>query len=342
MKTFKDSDLKTFEQLVKLPQPSLKRVVANFLKKHYPRVIETADYVFAEGEIPIALVAHMDTVFKFPPEEVFFDQRHNVMWSPDGLGADDRAGVFAILQIIRSGLRPHVVFTTEEEAGGVGASKLIAIDCPFRDLRYVIELDRRGSNDCVFYDCDNPEFTEYIESFGFSWNFGSFTDISILCPEWGVAGVNLSVGYRDEHSTSEVLFVGQLLSTIEKVKVMLQEEDIPKFEYIESKLNYYDYWIRDISKGDKYAAYGWSDVVKCHCCGRTFMEEEMYPVVMLDGSTSFYCTDCLVNVAWCDECNSAYQKHSPEAPDTGLCVLCKELKEKQKDGNNNKGNKTEG
>lgn len=265
------------------------------------------------------------------------------MWSPDGLGADDRAGVFAILQIIRSGLKPHIIFTTEEERGGIGASKLASIDCPFSDLRYVIELDRRGSNDCVFYDCDNPQFTEYVESFGFEWNYGSFSDISILCPAWGVAGVNLSVGYRDEHSTSEILFVGQLLSTIEKVKVMLQEEEIPSFEYIESKFTYYDYWLRDI--GGKYSniAYGWGDVMKCGKCKKTYMEEEMYPVVMLDGSTSFYCPNCLPEAAWCDECNSAYQKHSPEAPDTGICIKCKELKEKQNGtSTDNTGNITKG
>ena len=294
----------------------------------------------------------MDTVFTTPPEEVFFDQRHNVMWSPDGLGADDRAGVFAILQIIRAGLKPHVVFTTDEEMGGLGASKLTAIPCPFKDLRYVIELDRRGSNDCVFYDCDSPEFTEYIENFGFEWNYGSFSDISVLCPAWKIAGVNLSIGYRDEHSTSEVLFVGQMLSTIEKVKKMLQEEEIPQFEYIESKYTYYDYWLRDL--GHKWGgfkdsaaaahayAYGWGDVITCSGCKKTYMEEEMYPVVMLDGSTGFYCSDCLVDAGWCDECNSAFQKHSPEAPDTGLCIKCKELKEKQNGQSNNKGNTTKG
>ena len=99
MKTFKNSELRTFEQLASLRQSSLKKVLASFLKKHYKKVVHTKDYIFAEGTIPIALTAHMDTVFKQPPQEIFFDPVKNVMWSPEGLGADDRAGIFAIVQI---------------------------------------------------------------------------------------------------------------------------------------------------------------------------------------------------------------------------------------------------
>lgn len=333
MKTFKNTELKTFEQLAALTQSSLKKVLASFLKKHYPKVINTKDYIFAEGDIPVALVAHMDTVFTAPPKEIFYDERHNVMWSPTGLGADDRAGVFAIIQIIRAGLRPHIIFTTDEEMGCIGASILSQIKCPFKDLRYLIQLDRRGSNDCVFYDCDNQEFVNYVEQFGFIWNFGSYTDISELCPAWGIAGVNLSVGYRDEHSVSEVLFVGQLLSTIEKVKRMLgAANEAPCFEYIPKPQSFY-YNGKWYTTNDLYGyTYGYgNDMVKCHNCGKYFLEEETFPAVMLDKTTKFFCPDCLVDrVAWCEQCNSAYEKYSPEAPDSGICPLCKDLEEKHK------------
>ena len=103
MKTFKNSELKTFEQLASLRQSSLKNVLASFLKKHYSKVVHTNEYIIAEGDIPVALTAHMDTVFKFPPDEIYFDSRKNVLWSPDGLGADDRAGVFALTQYMNIG-----------------------------------------------------------------------------------------------------------------------------------------------------------------------------------------------------------------------------------------------
>jgi hypothetical protein len=328
LKTFSNFELKTFEQLASLSQSSLKKVLASFLPRHYSKVIETDDYIFAEGDIPIALVAHMDTVFKLPPEEIFFDQRKNVLWSPDGLGADDRAGVYAILAIIRDGYRPHVIFTTDEEVGGKGALALSKLDCPFPGLKYIIELDRRGGNDCVFYDCDNQEFTDYVETFGFQWNFGSYSDICEFCPTWGVAGVNLSIGYRDEHSVSEILHVGHMFATIEKVKKMLDDAKnvVNPFIYIETKNWRYAY-------GLDWYGYG-RDIQKCHCCGKYYTEDAVLPVVMQDGTTKFYCPTCVSdNVAWCKTCGSAYQKYSPEAPDEGTCPKCIELKLKKEKKN---------
>lgn len=325
MKTFKNSELKTFEQLAMLKQGSLKKVLASFLKKHYPKVVNTDKYIFVEGDIPIALVAHMDTVFKDSPEEVFFDPVKNVLWSPDGLGADDRAGVFAIVQIIRAGYRPHVIFTTDEEIGGVGATELAKLDCPFKDLRYIIELDRRGSNDCVFYDCENPKFIDYVEGFGFEYNFGSYTDICEFCPTWKIAGVNLSIGYRDEHSVSEVLFVGQMLSTIEKVKKMLDKaKEAPTFEYIPSKKAYS--WAYGIDWYNLTKQSFGSGVSKCYGCKKHFIDEELFPIVLLDKTTSYLCPDCVVDkAAWCRVCGNAFQKHSPEAPVDGLCPFCEEI-----------------
>ena len=322
MRTFKSSELRTFEQILQLRQEPLRKVLVNFLKKHYSKVDATKDYITAEGDIPIALVAHMDTVFKDPPVEIFFDPRHNAMISPDGLGADDRAGVFAIIQIIRSGLRPHVIFTTDEEMGGIGASVLSSQDCPFKDLRYLIELDRRGAQDCVFYDCDNEKFVDYVESFGFTWNWGTFSDISFLCPNWKIAGVNLSVGYQHEHTFTEILYVGHLLSTIEKVKKMLTAEDIPSFEYIPKKYNKFD----DINSD---YGYNFGEIIKCGRCGTYHMEEEMFPVLMQDLTTKFYCPECLSAVDWCVSCDSAYE---PSINDKEfLCPLCtKDMKEGKK------------
>lgn len=249
-----------------------------------------------------------------PPEEIFYDMHHNVLWSPDGLGADDRAGVFIILQIIRSGLRPHIIFTTDEEVGAVGAAALAKKDCPFKDLRYMIELDRHGTNDCVFYDCDNREFAEYVESFGFISTWGSFSDISVLCPEWEVAGVNLSVGYRDEHSVSEVLFVNPLLATLNKVKKMLTEKDIPKFEYI------FSYTASDYYMDRK--CWAINDVL-CSQCHKIYMEEELFPVKGNDGHYHYYCPECIAtNVSWCKQCYQAFEANNPKAI-VDICPDCK-------------------
>ncbi len=319
MRLLKDNDLRTFEQLCGLSQNAMHKTLSTYLKSKYKRVVATKEYIYAIGDIPIALVAHMDTVFPRPASEVFYDRSKNVIWSPQGLGADDRAGIFAIIQIIRRGLRPHIIFTTDEEKGCLGADKLGRIKCPFDDLRYIIQLDRRGANDCVFYDCDNNEFVKYVENFGFVEAIGSFTDICSLCPEWKVAGVNLSIGYRDEHSISEVLFVGQMLNTIDKVCIMLQEENIPKFEYI--PLSYAcgkNDWFRYIrSTGEP------EDKTHCHICGKEFLEEELIPVSMRNFTRKNFCIDCIPGrVDWCNSCGEAYELPAEGAQPTGLCEDC--------------------
>jgi hypothetical protein len=319
MKLLKDSDLRTFEQLCSLSQAAMHKTLSTYLKSKYKQVVATKDYIYAVGDIPIALVAHMDTVFKYPADEVFYDRSKNVIWSPSGLGADDRAGIFSIIQIIRRGLKPHIIFTTDEEKGCLGADKLARIKCPFNDLRYIIQLDRRGANDCVFYDCDNPDFVDYVESFGFVEAIGTFTDICSICPSWKVAGVNLSVGYRDEHSISEVLFVGQMLDTIEKVCRMLQANDIPRFEYIPMVYRAKNAWYRFI----KQTVDDNVDEKHCYKCHKEFLPEELIPVWMKDGTRHYLCIDCMAGIAdWCNCCGEAYELPVEGARPSGLCEDC--------------------
>lgn len=312
MKLLKDNEYRTLEQLCGLTQGSIHATMIKYLKSKYEKVISTKDYTYAIGDIPIALVAHMDTVFKYPANEVFYDRQKNVIFSPQGLGADDRAGVFAIIQIIKRGLRPHIILTTDEEVGARGASKLSAIDCPFEDLRYVIQLDRRGSDDCVFYDCNNPSFISYVESFGFVEAIGSFSDISVICPAWKIAGVNLSIGYRDEHSVSEILFVGHMLNTIDKVCRMLQETEIPKFEYIPSA--YGSRWFR---------FYMPEDDTHCFKCKKEFLPEELIPVKMIDGTVQNHCIDCISgSVDFCMSCGEAYEYVGDPKNRFNMCEDC--------------------
>ena len=126
MRGFKTNELWLFEYLVRSTQEELRKYVLDVLKNKYTQVVATKEYVCAVGDIPIALVAHLDTVFEKPVKDLYYDTRKNVLWSPEGLGADDRAGVYAILHILRNTpLRPSVIFTTDEELGGLGAESLV-------------------------------------------------------------------------------------------------------------------------------------------------------------------------------------------------------------------------
>ena len=98
-------------------------------------------------------------------------------------------------------------------------------------MNYIIEFDRKGNNDAVFYDCDNHDFTKFVESFGFEENYGSFSDISVIAPALGVAAVNLSSGYYNPHQTHEYVSLYDMHSIIDRAEKMLLAES-KQFEYV--------------------------------------------------------------------------------------------------------------
>lgn len=229
-------NIKLFKQICKADQYKLKSILTKFLISKGYEVINKKEYIVAKGNIPICLVAHLDTVGLQLPQDIFHDKKNKVLWSPQLLGADDRAGVYAIIQIIEDGYRPHIVFTTDEEIGCLGTQALVLQEenCPLENLKAIFQLDRRGSEDCVFYECGNPDFTKFVESYGFKTAYGSFSDISILAPAWGVAAANLSVGYYNEHMPIEYLRYDELENTILKVEHILDDaESMLSYSYIE-------------------------------------------------------------------------------------------------------------
>lgn len=277
----------------------LKLLHKELLKKDYTVLTnEKEEYLYGfpreETDIPVVLVAHVDTVHRKPPELVFYDSNNRVMWSPEGLGADDRAGVFAITEIIKE-YRVPVIFTTGEEWGGKGAKALIK-DIPDNpnDYKVVIQLDRRGANDCVFYSNDADEFHSYIEEFGFKKTTGSFSDISVIGPAWKVNSVNLSIGYVDEHRNTEHLFVNRMESTVDKVLELLKNP-IPDIEYKEKEYkatvhdtgSYWDStkkkWVPHKEAGGSYSKSLNNYKTLCEVCGkfvyyadRHWDEEDLY------------------------------------------------------------------
>lgn len=229
--------------LLKLSEAELQEVLYKLLVKMYGKenVVYTKDYVFAKGKIPICLVAHTDTVHKELPVDILHN--HRMLWSPQGIGGDCRAGCYALLKIAEKGFRPHLLFTAQEEVGCLGAKKFVEDYQEFDgDLKYFIEIDRRGSKDCVFYNCDNKKFEEYVKTFGFETAKGSCSDISKLAPHFKVSAVNLSAGYFSEHTKNEYIRFDYLLNTIKKVISMLKDEpNVEKFEYIAKTYSYSSY-----------------------------------------------------------------------------------------------------
>jgi hypothetical protein len=233
--------MEALKKILKPKQPELKKLLEEYLIKQGYKPVIGDGFLYAQGDIPVMLVAHMDTVHTRHPSEIYYDKEQDVMWSPQGIGGDDRCGVYAIMKILETH-KPYVLFTEDEEMGCVGADKFVRTIIP-ADVKFIIEIDRRGKDDCVFYDCGNEEFKKYIQNFGFKLAIGSFSDIVYISDEWEVASVNLSAGYYQEHSTSEIIKFNQLTETIEKVKEILDDEkNVGTFDYkrVKETYNYYN------------------------------------------------------------------------------------------------------
>ena len=107
----------------------------------------------------------------------------------------------------------------------------------------IVEIDRKGCDEAVYYQCGNTEFEKYITSNGFNTKTGSFSDISIA-PVLKIAAVNISAGYYDAHTQGEYINRKHLETTIKKVIKIVRHttsSDSPKYEYIQKPNSYYNY-----------------------------------------------------------------------------------------------------
>ena len=207
-------------------------------------LISKGNFILVHGQAPILLVAHLDTVHEKPVRDICLSPDKNILMSPQGIGGDDRCGVFALCHIFNAAqIKPWLLFTCNEEVGGLGAKNFCLahqqhlLPNELDALKFIIELDRKGKNDAVFYRCANSDFESYITSKGFKTAQGSFSDISLIAPELGIAAVNLSSGYYHAHSLHEYINRSHLNNTIQKVIDIVAEStryDFPKFDYIET------------------------------------------------------------------------------------------------------------
>ena len=281
-------------ELLKMTQPQLKRYLVEELREFGYTPISADGFIYAEGRTKIGLVAHMDTVCVKPPKWV--NIRDGVLSNADHrdcLGADDRAGIYAILHLIRSGLQPTIIITEDEEIGCIGAGKFAKVGIE-SDVKYLIELDRMNSNDCVFYDNDNEDFMDYIESFGYVTSNGSFSDICEIAPQLGVSAVNLSVGYYHQHTSREILVLDELYGTIRRVfKMLLDAPDMP--------FVYESYYSSDRYLNSKY--YGWSSTYNDAMYGDSYSSKtptrgdvNNSVAIDVDGTTAgIILEDCWIN-----------------------------------------------
>ena len=246
---------KKFENICKMSQLRLKKYVEMKLRKTHNDITVGDGFVFAKGAFPVLLLAHLDTVHDLLPGLIMYDGEKGTISCAEGIGGDDRCGVYMVLEIVKK-YNCSVLFCEDEENGGIGARKFIKTDLANElEFNYAIEFDRRGSNDAVFYDCDNDDFTKFITKEFYKKAHGSFSDICVVAPFVKCAAVNLSCGYYNAHTESEYVVLHEMEKSIEEAcKILDRTTENDKFEYIEN--DYSDYY--GAYGGSYYGAYGGS------------------------------------------------------------------------------------
>ena len=229
--------MKTFNDLCRMTQPKLKNYMKQYLEsKGYQPICEDG-FLYAKGDVPVLLVAHLDTVHARVCSEII--TQGGKISSPQGIGGDDRCGVFMIANIVKD-MHCSVVLCEDEEEGVVGAGKFAKTEyIKNLDVNYMIEFDRKGSDDAVFYSCGNNEFIDFIlDNTGYKEATGSFTDISTLMPASKLCGVNLSCGYYKAHTLEEYVIPEEMMNTISVAKALIALECEKPFEYTAKQSSY--------------------------------------------------------------------------------------------------------
>jgi hypothetical protein len=140
------------------------------------------------------------------------------------LGADDGAGVWLLLEMIKANVPGTYVFHRGEERGGIGSRALLTSSRPWlEEHETAIAFDRADDYEVVTHQggqkCASDKFGTALCTAlnllqdGFKYKLsqgGTFTDTKVYR---GVIAecVNVGVGYHSQHGTQETLDWGHLL-----------------------------------------------------------------------------------------------------------------------------------
>lgn len=219
--------------------------------------------VKGESDTYPCLAAHMDQVQRAHSKDfrVIEIEGDVLGWSPkshgqQGLGADDKNGLFICLELLKRFDVMKVAFFVEEECGGHGSDS-VDLDF-FKDCRFVIEPDRKGNSDLITSMCCgdvcSKDFIDAIgyKTFGYHEDRGTFTDVANLVERGvGISCLNLSCGYYHAHTDEEITVLSHLENCMNFVAHIVENcTDVYPFKYERPLYNYG-------SGYGRYGGYGW-------------------------------------------------------------------------------------
>lgn len=219
---------------------AMKKFIKGYVKKHIPRVTFRSDHVgnlyMTRGisETYPCIVAHLDQVQREHSKDFKAIETEDIIfgYSPknrkrEGLGADDKNGIWIALKCLEKYECIKVAFFVSEEIGCIGSRN--ADMNFFEDTRFVIEPDRRGYEDLItdisYTSLCSNDFLRDIgfERFGYKEKSGMMTDVLELKERGlGVSCINLSCGYYEPHTHEEFTVKKDLLNCLRLVEHIIE------------------------------------------------------------------------------------------------------------------------
>ena len=206
--------------------------------------------ILTVGKHPSVMFScHTDTVHRGEgTNALFLDEARQEVFNTDGscLGADDGAGMWLMLQMIKAGKRGLYVFHRGEECGGLGSDWIAGHTPELLDgIKYCIALDRKGDTSVITHQfsgegCSNTFAVALSGALGMGFEpdpTGIFTDsdnYTHIIPEC----TNLSVGYYSEHTAGELLDYGFLQRLSDKLR-RISFETLPVERDPDTAVDYY-------------------------------------------------------------------------------------------------------
>lgn len=152
-----------------------------------------------------------------------------------GLGADDKNGVWIILNLLKKhGEGISFLFSTQEECGGMTDVFMESLGRELTDtIPYALVFDRKGGGDIIGVDNNYcmPDLEDEIaalgEQFGYRPSPGGKSDCNRIAEY--VACVNLSCGYYSAHTDQEYTNIDELFNALRFGCHLVErlERDIP-------------------------------------------------------------------------------------------------------------------
>ena len=155
------------------------------------------------------------------------------LWNRVGCGADDKNGLWVILNLLQTEpiLKVALFVQEERDADIAGCRGARACDLSFfTDVKFVIECDRKGASDVVcigkgdIFLCNHDFISQTIlQKYNYEMVSGGKTDVvELKMRGLNIPVCNVSCGYYNAHKNSEYTKFSELKNCLDFVKSILR------------------------------------------------------------------------------------------------------------------------